>query len=398
MSLFIPSSDNESDENLFNKNNDDDKNIENDQDSLPSIPKTRTTTTRSSSTIKPKQLRFTASTTQITHLSEVFNCLISINNQAIISIRPTGITLYSTYNYTTKVHLNIDPSLFNIYNITTDQDEVLDDDELKLGVDISLVADCFNSVQNTLKFDSSVTCYITYNGDGHPLQIEFEDNSISEKLEFYTFYIEDMDDEDYSSNSNLAIDYENIILEIIVKSDVLTSLLQELNQIHTDLLFIYAAEDKLNFISSGSIGMSKLIFPNEKSILEKSIIDKLNYPYIISQFKFEEFFKIFKSVKLSSKCKILKDLKGCFSIQLICKNNQQSHYSGTLITLNMNELIHNDYLIEWILQDELSGQSTIPVTETLSTNKNVTFESNIPRLPHEPLINSFKMSKKRKEI
>ncbi|KAI5965633.1 RAD17 [Candida pseudojiufengensis] len=419
MSLFINSTDNESDDDINNnKNNDRNNNkedITNDnQDSESSIPKTRTTTTtRSSSTIQPKQLQFNASTTQITHLSEIFQCLLAINNQAIISIRPNGITLYSTYNYSTKVHMNIDPSLFNLYNITTNEEEVFDDDELKLGVDISLISDCFNSVQNTLKFESLVNCYITYNGEGYPLQIEFEDNYISEKLDFFTFYIDEFDDyndDDNESNSN-DIDYSNIILEIIVKSDVLTNLLQELNQIHTDLLFIYTSKNKLNFISSGSIGMSKLIFPNEKSILEKLIIDSDINPYIISQFKFNEFWKIFKSVKLSSKCKILKDSAGNFSIQLICKNNyqnQQSHYSGTLITFKMNEMIHNDYLVEWILQDELSGDMIIPVNDTATNNdnitdnnnfnKNVTFESNIPRLPHEPLINSFKKSNKRKLI
>ena len=37
---------------------------------------------------------FTASTTQIAHLSDIFQSLVSINNQAIIRIKETGITIY----------------------------------------------------------------------------------------------------------------------------------------------------------------------------------------------------------------------------------------------------------------------------------------------------------------
>ena len=55
----------------------------------------------------------------------------------------------------------------------------------------------------------------------------------------------------------------------MVRCDVLTNLLQDLNQINTENLFIYVAENTLNFISNGPIGTSKLIFPNDKTILEK---------------------------------------------------------------------------------------------------------------------------------
>ena len=103
---------------------------------------------------------FTASTTQIAHLSDIFQSLVSINNQAIIRIKETGITIYSSYNHTFNVNVNIDPLLFSIYSITGE--------EFTLGVDLSLIGECFTSVASTLKFEKSVTCYLNYQGEGSP--------------------------------------------------------------------------------------------------------------------------------------------------------------------------------------------------------------------------------------
>ena len=122
-------------------------------------------------TWKPKpEVHFTASTNQIGHLSDVFQSLIAISNQAIITMRPSGITIYSTYNYTINVHVNIDPALFNQYELTTilGQSSLLDKNtqesheedelELRLGVDINLIANCFTSVLNTMKSEKSISC------------------------------------------------------------------------------------------------------------------------------------------------------------------------------------------------------------------------------------------------
>lgn len=341
---------------------------------------------------------FSAATTQIAHLADIFQSLISINNQAIIRITTKGITIYSTYNHTFNVHINIDPSLFNNYNIASNNIEDQQDDiEIMLGVDINLITECFVSVVNTLKYEKSVSCYFNYHGEGSPLIIEFEDNYMSEKLEFYTFYIEDGES---ISDDNLFIDYGNVCLELMVKCDVLTNLLQDLNQISTENLFIYVAENTLNFISNGPIGTSKLIFPNDKSILEKLEINNPDKNYVILQFNFETFFKVFKSVKLSSKCKIIKDLNGCFSIQLLCKNLPLTKYSGTLITINMMELNHDDFMVSWILndtQEEQELQESLHPKTIRPSIKPVLQRKDYPDLLatklSEPLINSFKKSR-----
>ncbi|CAI5759666.1 unnamed protein product [Candida verbasci] len=325
---------------------------------------------------KAPNITFDSSTNQITHLSEIFQSLSSISNHAIVNIKSNGIIISSNYNSILSTSINIDSSLFIIYNLTGEEQN------LKFGIDLNLINECFLSVINTLKFEKNVKCVIKYQGSGYPLVIEFEDLYISEKLEFYTYYVNEDEDED---EEDISIDYANLQMEIILKSDILYNLLQDLNQISTENLFIYISKNesnpKLHFISQGIIGNSKLIFPNDKLTMEKYKIfktDKFDFEnYIISKFTYSNFFKILKSVKMSNKCKLIKDIHGCLSIQLLCKNNNNnensSTYNGSLITINMMELNYDDdkFMINWILNDEIE-------------------EDKVPEINDEPLINTFR--------
>ena len=152
-------------------------------------------------------------------------------------------------------------------------------------------------------------------------------------------------------DDNLGIDYERVEMEAMVRSDVLTNILLDLWQIDTENLFIYAEADTLTFISNGPIGTSKLIFPNDKDVLEKLEISG-DKRYVVSQFSYETFYRLFRAVRLSSKCKLIKDAHGCFSIQLLCKKLPLSGYSGTLVTINMMELNHDEFMIGWIEEQE----------------------------------------------
>ncbi|RCK59492.1 DNA damage checkpoint control protein RAD17 [Candida viswanathii] len=337
----------------------------------------------------PSELSFTASTTQITHLAEVFQSLITINNLAIISIKPTMITIYSTYNHNFNVHVTIERSLFSSYNFTSaNPEDKLDDAEITLGVDINLITECFVSVVNTLKYEKSVSCDFNYQGEGSPLIIEFEDNNMTEKLEFYTFHL---DNADLISDTNVRIDYTSLCFDFRVMPDVLTNLLQDLNQISTERLFIYVAEKTLNFISNGPIGTSKLIFPNDSTTPgDFKFTPGKNYD--ILQFEFENFFKVFKSVRMSSQCKIIKDSNGCFSIQLLCKNVPLASYPGTLITINMLEVDHDEFMIGWILndsQEEKELENSLHPRQVGREEKE-SYSTLLPTTSTEPLINSFR--------
>lgn len=347
-------------------------------------------------------LTFTASTNQISHLADVFSSITSINSQALMIITTNGIIIYSECNHICNVQLSIDPSLFGTYNFYFENNvsSLQNDKELRLGVDIGLISDAFNAAAassaisrnktkttshrgNSVAANSSVSnemCYLTYNGEGHPLVIEFEDSLMSEKIEFLTFYLDisypydisNSQEGDEDEQYNLVINHSEIQFEVILKSDVFANLLRDLQQINTVDLFIYISNEmrqlgpkrqkpkksqksgplyldkQFNFISKGPIGHLKLIFPNEKTILEKLNIygkDEESYDAemksintsLISCYNFGNFSKILKAVKLSVKCKIMKDLSGILSIQLLCKNPQLANYSGTLITFNMLE-------------------------------------------------------------
>lgn len=342
---------------------------------------------------------FTASTNQVSHLADVFSSITSINSQALMIITTNGIIIYSEYNHICNVQLSIDPSLFGAYNFYSENNasSLQNNEELRLGIDIGLISDAFNAAAsssvsksktkttannaNTITANGSVdnlVCYITYNGEGYPLVVEFEDSLMSEKIEFLTIYLDiaypydvsNSQEEEEDEQYNLVINHSEIQFEVILKSDVFTNLLKDLQQINTIDLFMYISNEmrhlgskrqkskksrksgpsyldkQFNFISKGPIGHLKLIFPNEKTILEKLNIygkdhdDSEMKPIntsLISCYNFGNFSKIFKAVKLSIKCKIMKDLSGILSIQLLCKNPQLTNYSGTLITFNMLE-------------------------------------------------------------
>lgn len=340
--------------------------------------------------LSSQESSFIASTNQVAHLADVFLAVAAISAQAMMIILEKGIVVYNEYHHILNGQLVIDPSLFSTFTF--------EGDELRLGVDIALIADSFAAANST----ESSLCYINYAGEGHPLVIEFEDRFMNEKIEFLTFYIDmiypydDVDDDNY----NLVVNHNEVQFEVILKSDVLTNLLQDLSQINTSELHVFVSnkwrnlgesvraahtrdralesgqafvDNQLNFISKGPIGYSKLLFPSNKATLEKLAIYERDSgdmrptnASVMTSFNFPNFIKIFKAVKLSLKCKIMRDLQGVLSVQSLCKNPRLPNYSGTLITFNMLEVttdetininsIFDDAIYEYI-QDYGNGPS-----------------------------------------
>lgn len=342
-------------------------------------------------------MSFTASTSHISHLSEVFQALSAVGNQGIVIVNSKGVIIYCEHNHILNCQAIIDVSLFSSFNLAKEsqsfeQTDISDSDgdeepnslflpsqesnhrqgtngvndivngtsestgtndtELRFGIELNLINHSFEVLSNS----KDIICYLSYNGEGTPFTVEFEDNLMSELIEFLTFYVDieypyDLSPEE--QQQELVINFNEIEYEMILKSDILTNILQDLMQISTDELYIYLSKkelevvnDQLQFISNGPIGLLKLIYPNERTVLEKLEIHNSTLTHQLSSFKFQLFIKCFKAVKLSTKCKLLRDSNGVFSIQLICKDSSSNTYSGTLITINMLELdqeidIHN---------------------------------------------------------
>lgn len=254
-------------------------------------------------------VKFEATTKNITTLSNLLASITPINHQCLLIIKPEGLTFYTVYNHLINILLIIDLSLFKVYNLTGDH--------LELQVDINLISQAFQSIN-----DNNTTCFIRYNGIGYPLTIEFDNHLLLEKLEFFTFVQEIFIDD------NLSINYSNIEFELIIKSDLLYLLLVDLLKIGTIDLNLLTAKSKNNqlfFISRSNIGLVKLIYPSQ--LIEKLTCSD-NSP-ISQTYKFANFIKILPAIKISSKCKLLKDNQGVLCIQLLC--------NGNLITFNLLE-------------------------------------------------------------
>lgn len=392
-------------------------------------------------------LKFSASTIQVAHMAEILGAITSIHHQALIIINDSGITLYSEYNHILNAQLTIDASFFSVFEITGGEDTSGSNRELRLGVDVLLISDSFAAAASTAsaprgKYGNgssteTVVCYMKYEGEGSPLIIEFEDRLMSEQIEFATFFIEieypydTLTLQQKTEDHVLLIDRDLIQFEVILKGDLLSNLLQDLQNLNTQELYMQVSNqakrgtvtqhNELNFISKGSIGYLKLIFPNGKTMLEKlEIFQQENGKVVpikstvLSCFNFLPLAKTLRAVKMSSKCKIMKDSSGVLSLQLLCKKPTSSNYPGTLITFNMLETavntndvgqqvnvdvddIFDDQLYRYIKQVEPSGsraeiESRIPdsdenaVVELLADSRQPFSYASFkrPRISHGP--------------
>lgn len=308
-----------------------------------------------------EDVSFSATTRQIGHLGEIFLAASAIDSQGLVIINAKGIIIYCENNHILNFQCIIDLSLFSNFNLVKGGNKIRDDstqtssnetqisqdsglvdetndNEIRFGLDLALVNHAFDVLDN-----KDIMCYLNYNGTGTPFIIEFEDNYISESIEFLTFYIDiaypyDLEEQEHE----LIVNYNQIEYELILKSNLFSNLLQDLQQINTKELFIFVLNymtNDLSFMSLGPLGLLKLIYPTDKTILEKIEVNNHNQK-CLSAFKFSNFWKIFKSVRLSSKCKVLRDFNGIFSIQLICQDLTNKSYLGSLITVNMLEVIN----------------------------------------------------------
>lgn len=305
---------------------------------------------------------FAASTTHVAHLAEALNAITAVGNYAIMIIADNGITFYTDYNHILNVQLTIDASLFSSYHAKGGD---LPEKSVHLGINAQLLSDaCSAAAATTLPraktgtkatatLPDPVVCYLKYEGEGFPLVVGFEDRLMSEQIEFATFKLdfEYPYDDDAQESHNLVVDYSQLRFDVILKSDIFGNLLQDLQNLNTENLYMFVSNETkkgpslVHFVSKGAIGYLKLLYPSEPTLLQKVEVferDEIDpiptEASVLSCLNFLPFIKILRAVKLSSKCKIMKDFHGVFSVQLLCRNlSTAASYPGTLITFNMLE-------------------------------------------------------------
>lgn len=309
---------------------------------------------------RSKSVLFAASTTHVAHLAEILHSLSTIDRYALLTITAEGITFFAEQNHIINTLANIDATLFSTYEFYGS-----DVASTQFGIDITLLSELLAAAASVPtskmkagsgtagQLSDSAICYFKYEGEGFPLIVEFEDRLIIELLEFSTFDLnldnpysaQDEFGNTTASDGGLIVDSTRLQFEVIIKSDILSILLQDLNALDTDELYVFVSNKNgnhlLNFVSKCALGHTKLIFPNDKMSLQKLEVysDQMepteDNPVLVLHFKL--FVRVLRAVKLSTKCKMVRDCDGVVSLQLICKNVNCVGYPGTMITFNMLE-------------------------------------------------------------
>lgn len=285
----------------------------------------------------PEHVSVSALTIHVAHMADILATLQPVGRYALVVFGAGGVAFFAEYNHILTAQVTVDAALFATYDA-----DLAGLDHVLVGVDVHLLADAFAAAAASK--NSAVTCYMRYAGGA--LVVEFEDRLISETIEFSTFLL----DLEYpgsqggssllggtsNSQAGLSVNHDALRLEIIVKSDVLANVLQDLQSLNTEDLYMVASpEDGLHFVSKGAIGYSKLVYPKAKTMPQK--LEVYGGHAVAVALAFPSFIRVFRAVRLSSKCKIMGDSENVLSLQLLCKTQATRNYSGTLITFNMLE-------------------------------------------------------------
>ncbi|EDO15754.1 hypothetical protein Kpol_1049p12 [Vanderwaltozyma polyspora DSM 70294] len=269
--------------------------------------------------------KFSATTIHLEHITTALDCLMPFgDNDALIYVDKDGLSFVRECTSVIRIQLYLSKELFVTYLYDEDEDEDGEgdgDDYMKLKVHLSHILNSFNVVNRNN--DDIIECTMSYNGDGHPFVLIFEDSFISEKVEYNTYSTENTD------GAALELNRQRITFECILKGDILYTVLKDLKEIGTEEYYIYVKTSKdynkniFAIISKSSMGYSKFKFPVNRSIIEKLQVfdsDSTTILYdepIIGVFNKSSFDKIRMSTKIASKVLLRMDDNGLLSVNIL---------------------------------------------------------------------------------
>ncbi|SMN21625.1 similar to Saccharomyces cerevisiae YOR368W RAD17 Checkpoint protein, involved in the activation of the DNA damage and meiotic pachytene checkpoints [Maudiozyma saulgeensis] len=273
--------------------------------------------------------RFVATTVHLDHITTALNCLTAfgLKEDVLIYIDRDGLSFVRENNHVIKIQLLLARELFISYSYNDARDD--NDDEnsegyMKLCVKINHLLDSVNIMNKNI--DDIVECTMSYDGNGSPFVLIFEDSMISERVEYRTYVIKDID------NTGLILDKEHMMFECIIKGDILYSALKDLKETNCKECYLYAktmdtGENIFALISKSTLGLSKIVIPGSRSILEKLEVYKddsttlcYNVP-VIGSFDFATFDKIRLSTKIASKVLFRMDVNGLLSVNVLSQTD-----------------------------------------------------------------------------
>lgn len=286
-----------------------------------------------------EDILFSATTVHLEHITTALNCLTPFGNKddVLIIIDNDGLSFASENNHVVKIQLFLSKELFMSYNYRAAGDD--SDSHTKLCVKINHILDSVSVVSRDK--DDIVECTLSYNGEGSPFILIFEDSLITEKVEYSTYLLKNID------NTGLELDRDQVAFECMIKGEVLYSALKDLKEIGCKECYTYAltgsnGRNMFALISKGQLGLSKILLPSERSILEKMEVydgDSSTILYdtpCIGFFDFSTFDKIRISTKIASKVLFRKDVHGLLNINILSQTDDviiaDTKYSNSSLT------------------------------------------------------------------
>lgn len=266
---------------------------------------------------------FSASTVHLEHITTALGCLTPFGSKddVLVYIDADGLSFVKDNNGVIRISLLLAKELFVSYSYERQTEmEEGKEDYMKLCVKINHILDSVSVVNKNL--DDIVECILSYDGSGSPFVLTFEDSMISERVEYSTFMTKELD------SSGLELDRQHIIFECILKGDVIYAALRDFKEIGCKDIYIYATatqngENTLAFISRSQLGLSKIKFPSNRTVLEKLEIfenDSATRCFgapVIGYFSFSSFDKIRMSTKIASKILLRMDVHGILSVNIL---------------------------------------------------------------------------------
>lgn len=346
---------------------------------------------------------FVATTIHLGHITTALNCLtpFGVKDDILIIIDEDGLSFAQENNHVIKIQLFLSKDIFQTYNYQPSPTNS-PDSYTKVSVKINHILNSMSIINRDR--DDIVECTISYNGEGSPFILIFEDALISEKVEYSTYMLRNID------NTGLEIDRERLDFECIIKGDILYSVLKDLKEVGCKDCYIYAVTKShvrptFAIISKSQFGYSKILLPSERSILEKleiyngdstTLVDDVP---VIGLFDFVTFDKIRLCVKIASKLLIRRDIHGLMTVNILSqtedvilkesKLNQKKHtYTGN----NQSKGLPSDCpgivievsMLEKIMSEDLDGKEiqlmmdntsnltvSRPIKKLLNATKNV---------------------------
>ncbi|SCU79849.1 LAME_0B00628g1_1 [Lachancea meyersii CBS 8951] len=267
---------------------------------------------------------FSASTVHLEHITTALSCLtpFGIKDDVLIIIDKDGLSFARQNNKVISIQLYLSAELFISYNYNPPNNDP--DAHHKVCVKIHHILDSI-SVASRDK-DDVVECTLSYNGEGSPFVLIFEDSVITEKVEYSTYLVKEWD------SVGLELQPDAITLECIMRGDVLYNALQDMKEIGCKECYLYAiaktgGKNTFALVSRGQLGLSKILLPSEKSILKKlEIFDPVSFEKtfdlpVIGVFDFTSFDKIRSSARIASKVLLRKDVHGLMNVNILSQTD-----------------------------------------------------------------------------